>query len=570
LKIIKKFMIVAILAISFSLPAQAFAESTIKVTFDNSPILFEVAPFIDAGSTLVPFRPIFQRMGLEVSWNNEQRTVIGKKDGLTITLPIGSTTASVNGKSITLPVPAKIVNEVTFVPIRFVSETSGYNVTWDNTSRTVMIQSPEAPKPDQLTLTGEQAYNVKKFGAKGDGTTDDTNAIQKALNAVSKEKGTVYFPNGTYLINAAQKLTIHDNTKVIGDGSSTIIKANNQAEFGTNLITLSGNNIQISHVSLDGNQTVITVLLVNSGSANIKIDNCSVANASQSNNPSRDDYKEIVSGIVVYGNTDSIIIDHTEIQNIKAIHTNQGSLVARGIYLTENKAGWHEKAAKNVSITNNHIHDIGPADDGDGIFYEDPNLERDAAEDTNSIIENNSFEDCAKRAIKVAAQGVRISGNKINNNYLNNNYYQGKNKGTLAPDMYAGISIYADNNTVSNNSLEGIGSYYAAIEISASRTVKNITVNNNKVKMGAKSNLGGKTAIRIGNVQNFTITSNELENGETGIWAWQNAENGVIKENKIKMPNGGGISITSYVANVHKKDIQITSNMINARDYEVR
>ena len=43
--------------------------------------------------------------------------------------------------------------------------------------------------------------NVKKFGAKGDGKTDDTRAIQSAINQVAgKGGGVVYFPAGIYLI----------------------------------------------------------------------------------------------------------------------------------------------------------------------------------------------------------------------------------------------------------------------------------------------------------------------------------------------------------------------------------
>ena len=45
-------------------------------------------------------------------------------------------------------------------------------------------------------------YNVKDFGVKGDGTTDDTVAIQKALDAASASKGTVVFPQGTFMTGA--------------------------------------------------------------------------------------------------------------------------------------------------------------------------------------------------------------------------------------------------------------------------------------------------------------------------------------------------------------------------------
>src|SRR5262245_45616361 len=43
------------------------------------------------------------------------------------------------------------------------------------------------------------AYNVRSFGAKGDGTTIDTPAINKAIDtAASDGGGTVFFPAGTY------------------------------------------------------------------------------------------------------------------------------------------------------------------------------------------------------------------------------------------------------------------------------------------------------------------------------------------------------------------------------------
>ncbi|MDR6552315.1 stalk domain-containing protein [Paenibacillus qinlingensis] len=569
MKILKSGITIILMWIFLVVPNTVFAEKTVKVFFDNTELQFEVDPLIKEGSTFVPLRPIFERMGFKVSWYEEEQSVTGKKDNLSITMEINSPIAYVNGKAIKLQAPVQIVENTTLVPLRFISENSGFPINWDPDSHIVTIQSPDKIQPDKLNPFDIVAYNVKSFGAKGDGLTDDTLSIQIALEQVSKRKGTLFFPSGTYIVDATQKLTVNSYTKIIGEGSSTGLKAKSNVEFGTSLLTISGNDVAMSYLSLDGNQRVINILLVDSNSSNIMVDNCVIANASQSNNPSRDDYNEVVSGITIFGNTNTITIDHSEIKNIKAIHENQGSLVARGIYLTENKSGWLEKAAKNISIVNNYIHDIGPADDGDGIFYEDPNLEKNIIEDTNSTISNNRFENCAKRAIKINARGVRIIGNLIVNNYMNNNYYEGKNKNSLAPDMYAGISIYADNNIVSENILQGKGSFYAGIEITAERMVSHVIVSNNKIKMGSYSNLGGKTSIRIGYVDHFTISNNELENGETGIWTWQSASNGTINGNKIIMPGGGGINLETYIPNNYKKAIEIKDNSIHASDYDV-
>jgi hypothetical protein len=52
--------------------------------------------------------------------------------------------------------------------------------------------------PPYFSSTGE--FNIKWWGAKGDGTTDDTAAINTALKTISQ--GTLYFPTGAYIVQA--------------------------------------------------------------------------------------------------------------------------------------------------------------------------------------------------------------------------------------------------------------------------------------------------------------------------------------------------------------------------------
>lgn len=71
----------------------------------------------------------------------------------------------------------------------------------------------------QIAALSEEivAVNPKKFGAVGDGITDDSDAIQAALNV----GGLVYLPAGRYKIT--KTLTIRSNTTLMGDGDNSVI-----------------------------------------------------------------------------------------------------------------------------------------------------------------------------------------------------------------------------------------------------------------------------------------------------------------------------------------------------------
>jgi len=119
----------------------------INVILNGTPINFDIAPIILDNRTLVPFRAIFEALGMEVEWNNETRTAIGTKYGVSIEIPIDSTIAYVSEMLVTLDVAAMLYNERTMVPLRFVAEATGASVEWVAYRRTVIITLAESQTP---------------------------------------------------------------------------------------------------------------------------------------------------------------------------------------------------------------------------------------------------------------------------------------------------------------------------------------------------------------------------------------------------------------------------------------
>ncbi|BAL81385.1 stalk domain-containing protein [Caldisericum exile] len=114
-----------------------------EIIINSDKKTIDAAPYIKNGRTLVPIRFISEAFGATVEWNNTTKEVTIKYQNKTIILKIGSSYAIVNGKQTPIDIDPKVVPEITsgrtFVPIRFISETFGAKVEWDNITRQVRI-----------------------------------------------------------------------------------------------------------------------------------------------------------------------------------------------------------------------------------------------------------------------------------------------------------------------------------------------------------------------------------------------------------------------------------------------
>ena len=110
------------------------------VVFGEKLLGFETPPVIENDYTLVPMRFLFEQMGADVEWDQETMTATATKNNTAVAFSINDTNAEVNGTTAAMDVPARLINDKTMVPLRFLSEEMGYTVTWDDTTRTAIIE----------------------------------------------------------------------------------------------------------------------------------------------------------------------------------------------------------------------------------------------------------------------------------------------------------------------------------------------------------------------------------------------------------------------------------------------
>lgn len=193
----------------------------ISVTLDGKKLPLKSQPIQSKGYILVPMKDIFNSLGASVTWEPNTKTIIATSHNyLTMTLQVGASHAVVNGKNVKLDVPAALKNGVTYVPIRFVSESFGAIVKWDGASRAVRIQSAESQmeeariraekerQANRLTTAEIVAKNddsvvlIQTDFGQGSGVVVDSHAVLTNHHVMQEAK------SGKVIMNDGRELTI--------------------------------------------------------------------------------------------------------------------------------------------------------------------------------------------------------------------------------------------------------------------------------------------------------------------------------------------------------------------------
>ncbi len=120
----------------------------------------DVVPFTENGRTLVPVRFISESFGAKVGWNDTSQAVSVDLKDKHIELVIGSNEMKVNGETVMLDVPANTYNSRTLIPLRALVEALGKHVHWDDRGL-IIIADDATPYSAEAVNKMIAALNVR-------------------------------------------------------------------------------------------------------------------------------------------------------------------------------------------------------------------------------------------------------------------------------------------------------------------------------------------------------------------------------------------------------------------------
>lgn len=238
-----------IMTIIWSISSNA-EETEIKITLDDKKIEFDQDsgfPFADENQrTLVPIRRTMECAGVKVEWNDDIKSAMLEKDGISVLVPLDTNYILVNGKKSEMDTSSVSKDGRIYLPIRYVLEAYFYTVNWDGENKTVKIESKDfVEENNEIEDDSENVYK----------TDNDTNIINNSNATVTGDNVNIrtnYSLNSevVYQVNTNDRLEV---LKKIGNWYE--IKDNNSDSENTYYIYATyvtiDNEIKIEEIELE-------------------------------------------------------------------------------------------------------------------------------------------------------------------------------------------------------------------------------------------------------------------------------------------------------------------------------
>ena len=237
----------AALIAALALGAGTALAQTVAVIVNGQTVQFDQPPVERSGRVFVPLRGVFEHLGASVVYDNGIINATG--NGRTVQLRIGSTQATVNGQPTTLDVAPFEVGSRTLVPIRFISQSLGANVDWNNNTNTVTITSggggggQQSVSLQNLTPASGAVVAAKAPAVSGSFSSPvDPNSVHITLDGRDVSSTTDISPNN-FLFSPPYQLTPQSHTvRVTGKGQ-------NGASFDQSWSFTSGTSVAGNYIT---------------------------------------------------------------------------------------------------------------------------------------------------------------------------------------------------------------------------------------------------------------------------------------------------------------------------------
>lgn len=142
----------------------------VKVRVRGKDLVSELPPVIKDGRTLIPVRAVTMGLGAAVDWDVDERKITIAKDNISIVLYADEYVFYVNGVKKELDVPAQLISNRTFVPLRFLAIALNIHIHYDEDNNEVIIgdeilETFTVGGKDVLALEGIVVQNPGDAGA---------------------------------------------------------------------------------------------------------------------------------------------------------------------------------------------------------------------------------------------------------------------------------------------------------------------------------------------------------------------------------------------------------------------
>ncbi|MDR6881207.1 stalk domain-containing protein [Bacillus sp. 3255] len=128
--------------LSNALVVRKLDKPKVQIDINGQPV-YDYSGFIVKETAVVPIRPFITAMNAGFQWDAAARTATITSAGVTLKLKDGSSTATLNGKSVAVPVPLQIMADSRmYVPLRLVAESLNSKVDWNSTLYRASVRLP--------------------------------------------------------------------------------------------------------------------------------------------------------------------------------------------------------------------------------------------------------------------------------------------------------------------------------------------------------------------------------------------------------------------------------------------